>query len=239
MRKEITTAPLVNNIDKLFSFINNVLDLVKANTDVYMPICILCEEVFLNIIKENNSNDINIVFESTNDNTSFLISFIYKGSKLEVLKETSKDINDIISNNGIGISGFIINTLSDNIDQTEEDGKQKVNLYKTFSQTQKLSVKTNFEKDRILMILSGKIDNLTSPIFEQECNKIISAANKNIIMDFASVSYLSSTGLRVLLKTHKTAKSIGTTITLTNVNKTILSVFQITGFSNMLNIVNS
>jgi anti-anti-sigma factor len=47
---------------------------------------------------------------------------------------------------------------------------------------------------------------------------------------------VSSAGLRVLLLGEKNAKSAGKTLTLKNVSAEVMEVFEITGFSNILNI---
>ena len=59
---------------------------------------------------------------------------------------------------------------------------------------------------------------------------------KNVILDFEEVEYVSSAGLRALLLGHKTAMSKGGSMVLTHVADMVMEVFQMTGFSNMLNI---
>ncbi len=54
-------------------------------------------------------------------------------------------------------------------------------------------------------------------------------------MDFAGLEYLSSAGLRVLLSTQKTMNRQGT-MTLRNVNETIMEIFDVTGFADILTI---
>ena len=55
-------------------------------------------------------------------------------------------------------------------------------------------------------------------------------------LDFAGLDYLPSAGFRVLLAAHKKMSRQGG-MTIRNVNETIMDVFEITGFSDILTIV--
>ena len=58
---------------------------------------------------------------------------------------------------------------------------------------------------------------------------------ETLSFDFAALEYLSSAGLRVILKAQKLMNAQGT-MKLTNVNETIMEVFDITGFADILTI---
>ncbi|MDR2738985.1 MAG: STAS domain-containing protein [Treponema sp.] len=59
---------------------------------------------------------------------------------------------------------------------------------------------------------------------------------KHIQLDFKQLVYVSSAGLRVLLLGEKTAKAKGGTMRLVNVSPEIQEIFEMTGFSEILNI---
>ncbi|WP_296330781.1 STAS domain-containing protein [uncultured Treponema sp.] len=82
--------------------------------------------------------------------------------------------------------------------------------------------------------VEGRLDTLTSPELEKEINEL-SASAEDLVVDFAKLEYISSAGLRVLLSAHKLfAKKGGMTIT--NVNETVLDIFEVTGFKDILTI---
>jgi len=82
--------------------------------------------------------------------------------------------------------------------------------------------------------VEGRLDTLTSPELEKEINELSSSA-EDLVVDFAKLEYISSAGLRVLLSAHKLfAKKGGMTIT--NVNETVLDIFEVTGFKDILTI---
>ncbi len=75
--------------------------------------------------------------------------------------------------------------------------------------------------------IKGKIDSNNSPKFEKE----IMAALPNEI-DAAELEYISSAGLRVLLKLRKTVGDV----TVFNVNPEVYEILDITGFTSILNV---
>ena len=58
---------------------------------------------------------------------------------------------------------------------------------------------------------------------------------KTLILDFSKLEYTSSAGLRVLLSAQKQMNRQGEMI-VKHVNKTIMEVFEVTGFVDILNI---
>ena len=82
--------------------------------------------------------------------------------------------------------------------------------------------------------LTGRLDTVTSPELEADMKHSLDGVHK-LLMDFSGLEYLSSSGLRVLLAAQKVMNNQGEMI-LHNVNDTIMEVFEITGFSEILTI---
>ena len=82
--------------------------------------------------------------------------------------------------------------------------------------------------------LTGRLDTITAPKLEAELKESISGVEE-LILDFSALEYLSSAGLRVILKAQKLMNAQGT-MKLTHVNETIMEVFDITGFADILTI---
>ena len=80
--------------------------------------------------------------------------------------------------------------------------------------------------------LSGRLDAESAPQFEEEINSVIDNAD-SLVLDMNALEYISSAGLRVILKAHK-ALSKKEGLTLTNVPHTIEKIFEITGFTDFL-----
>ena len=82
--------------------------------------------------------------------------------------------------------------------------------------------------------LAGKLDTTSAPQLEAELKNSISDI-KTLIFDFEQLEYLSSAGLRVLLASQKIMNKQGQ-MKIKNVNSTIMDIFEVTGFSDILNV---
>jgi len=88
--------------------------------------------------------------------------------------------------------------------------------------------------DNTTLILSGRLDTQTAPELEAELNNCLPGC-KDLVFDFSNLEYISSAGLRVILKAQKTMNTQGA-MKLINVNDDIMEVFDITGFLDILTI---
>lgn len=80
----------------------------------------------------------------------------------------------------------------------------------------------------------GRLDTNTSSQLEAEIKQSISGVT-DLKFDFAKLDYISSAGLRVLLSAQKVMSRQGELI-ITNVNDTIMEIFEVTGFQDILTI---
>ncbi len=82
--------------------------------------------------------------------------------------------------------------------------------------------------------LEGRLDTTTSPQLEEELKNSIDGI-KDLYFDMSKLEYISSAGLRVLLSAQKTMNKQGS-MTVQNVSEEIMEIFEVTGFSDILNI---
>ena len=82
--------------------------------------------------------------------------------------------------------------------------------------------------------VAGRLDTQTAPLLEKELDDVISSL-KELIFDMSSLEYISSAGLRVILKAQKIMNAQGS-MKLIGVNDSIMEVFDITGFLDILTI---
>ena len=84
------------------------------------------------------------------------------------------------------------------------------------------------------LIVSGRIDTQTAPEVESELDAVLPGI-KELTFDMTNLEYVSSAGLRVILKAQKAMNTQGS-MKLTGVNDNIMEVFDITGFLDILTI---
>ena len=80
----------------------------------------------------------------------------------------------------------------------------------------------------------GRLDTSTAPELEAAIDGCV-AGIKELVLDCGALEYVSSAGLRVILKAQKLMNAQGN-MKLTHVNETIMEVFDITGFADILTI---
>ena len=88
--------------------------------------------------------------------------------------------------------------------------------------------------DAATLIVSGRLDTQTAPELEAELDSVLSGT-KELTFDMTNLEYVSSAGLRVILKAQKAMNAQGS-MKLTGVNDSIMEVFDITGFLDILTI---
>jgi anti-sigma B factor antagonist len=97
-----------------------------------------------------------------------------------------------------------------------------------------MNISTKLEGTKLTIGLDGRLDTSTSPQLEGVLRETLRGVT-DLEMDFANLAYISSAGLRVLLAAMKVMKKQGSMV-VRNVNETVMEVFEITGFADMLNI---
>jgi anti-sigma B factor antagonist len=92
------------------------------------------------------------------------------------------------------------------------------------------------EGDVKVVVLQGKLDTNTTPATEGEINALLDAGASKLLINFEQLSYISSTGLRLLLATAKRLKGSGGDLKVCSLNEMATEVFEISGFSSILNV---
>ena len=97
-----------------------------------------------------------------------------------------------------------------------------------------MEIVTKKDGNKLELAVSGRLDTSTSPKFEAEIKRSIDDI-KELIIDFENLDYISSSGLRILLASQKIMNGQGTMI-VKNVKDSIMEIFEITGFTQILTI---
>ena len=88
------------------------------------------------------------------------------------------------------------------------------------------------KKNAETLALVGRLDTMTAPELETEISAMLPTV-QSLTLDMEKLDYISSAGLRVILKTQKALeKKSG--LKLTHVSDEVKEVFDITGFSDFL-----
>ena len=88
--------------------------------------------------------------------------------------------------------------------------------------------------EELTVLLEGRLDTTTAPLFEEELRNNLDNIER-LVLDMEKLEYLSSAGLRVLLAAQKVMNRQGSMV-VKNVNETIMEIFEVTGFVDVLTI---
>lgn len=92
-----------------------------------------------------------------------------------------------------------------------------------------------YEKDKTPVIApEGKIDHVTVEEFERKMNEL-AEQHESLILDMTGVEYVSSAALRAILNANDLMEGKNGLV-LKNVNQKVMEIFNITGFSDYLDI---
>lgn len=81
-----------------------------------------------------------------------------------------------------------------------------------------------------------RIDTINAGEFEREINPLLTEHGLKVVFDCSNLDYISSSGLRVILKSQKMLTAQKSSMKLTGVKPQIKKVFDMTGFSRFLTI---
>ena len=97
-----------------------------------------------------------------------------------------------------------------------------------------LNIAKTIESGKAAFVLEGRLDTVTAPALEKELKAALEGVSE-LTLDFGKLEYISSAGLRVLLSAQKTMNKQGE-MKILNVNETIMEIFEVTGFADILTI---
>ena len=97
-----------------------------------------------------------------------------------------------------------------------------------------MTIEIKKNTDELALEITGRLDTITAPALDKTINENLEGV-KTLLLDFKSLEYVSSAGLRVLLSAQKKMQQIGA-MKVTNVCEEVMEVFEMTGFADILNI---
>ena len=97
-----------------------------------------------------------------------------------------------------------------------------------------MTINKKQEGSKLTIVLEGRLDTTTAPRLDSELSSSLGGV-KELHLDLAELAYLSSAGLRTILSAQKKMNRQGK-MEVHNVCETIMEVFELTGFADILTI---
>lgn len=97
-----------------------------------------------------------------------------------------------------------------------------------------MTINKKTEGTKLYAEVNGRIDTVTVAEAESIVKEDLDSVT-DLVLDFKGLDYISSAGLRLLLSLQKIMNKQGS-MTIKNVNETVMEIFEVTGFSEILTI---
>ncbi len=102
-----------------------------------------------------------------------------------------------------------------------------------------LEIEKSHIGNKTALYITGRIDTQTAPEFQEYMDGFFDELDGDLVLDFSDVDYLSSAGLRAILYVQKRMKTLGDdgfNLSIVNVNPAVMEVFEMTGFTDVINV---
>ena len=100
-----------------------------------------------------------------------------------------------------------------------------------------MNVTINEEGAKALVKRDGRLDTTNADQFMKDITPLMNGSHQEIEMDCSDMEYTSSQGLRMFLMLQKSVSARGAKLVLRNMKPHVKEVFDITGFSHIINII--
>lgn len=100
-----------------------------------------------------------------------------------------------------------------------------------------MTTKIEKENTKAVILLEGRLDTPSAVTVEKEVQAVMDGTINETLVDCTNLSYISSSGLRILITLNKHFMKMGGKLTLKGLLPEIKEVFDMTGFSSIFDIV--
>ena len=88
----------------------------------------------------------------------------------------------------------------------------------------------------VCVTAEGRLDAVTVPALEQALQRWLAEGQARLVVDLGAASYISSSGLRVLLTTRRQARSKGGDVYLCRLHPRVREIFEMVGFMSVFGV---
>ncbi|NMC75624.1 MAG: STAS domain-containing protein [Geobacteraceae bacterium] len=102
-----------------------------------------------------------------------------------------------------------------------------------------MDIQVRKEKNATIVAVTGKMDAVTAPEYEQHLRRLMDEGEKIFVNDFSGLVYISSAGLRSILAMAKALKAVDGRLLFSGVTGPVKDVFEISGFGSLFQLHDS
>lgn len=97
-----------------------------------------------------------------------------------------------------------------------------------------LSLETDNRQEISVMKVKGRVDSETSPELDEALTALLQQGRNKIVLDLQGVEFISSAGLRAIVKAYQAAQKAGGDLRLASVSQPVEVILRTVGMMQML-----
>ncbi len=102
------------------------------------------------------------------------------------------------------------------------------------SMNESVAIEDKIDGNVLILLIKGRLDAISSIDVEKQIFDFISEGHHNIILNFSEVDYLSSVGMRLLLRTTKKLKMLSGKLVVCEINTNVMDILKMSGFDHVI-----
>ncbi len=102
-----------------------------------------------------------------------------------------------------------------------------------------LSINTSVDSGASIVTVSGRVDSETAPQLDDALAQLAAGGKNKIVLDLKGVDYISSAGLRAIVKAGQAAQKSGGELRLAAVSSAVETVLRTVGMLQMFKLYNT
>lgn len=100
-----------------------------------------------------------------------------------------------------------------------------------------MKITTSMDEQGVTLIeVQGEVDAHTSGDLDKALGELLAQKHSRLVLDFSQVGYVSSAGLRALLRAQRKARALGGEVRVFGLSPFVHQVFEMAGFNRLLRI---
>jgi len=97
-----------------------------------------------------------------------------------------------------------------------------------------IAIEEKISGEVLVLLIKGRLDAISSVDVEKQIFNYISEGHHNLVLNFSQVDYLSSIGMRLLLRTTKKLKMLSGRLVVCEINTNVMDILKMSGFDHVI-----
>jgi serine/threonine-protein kinase RsbW len=227
--QSLTVSSDVTNLENIANFVTRAAQQANLDEQDVFAVQLAVDEACTNIIEHayaGTSGDIYLTCEV--EPGQCVITIRDKGQPFDPEAVPLPDLAGNLEDRQVGGLGlYFMRKLMDEVHFSfdPEEGNQVIMIKRASQVTRKKA-----EKTFAVVVARGRVDAASAPALENELKALLAQDKARIVVDMAQVSYIASSGLKVLLAALRQAHRQQGQLVLYNIQPKVASILEMIGF---------